>query len=147
MNLCDFVTVRVGDHLFGINASVVQDVFNPRNITPAPLAPDEVLGLLNLRGRIVTAISARRRLGLQGAGDHDPKAVGIETPGDSYGLVVDKVEAVVKLDPGAMIAAPDNLPPRWADIILGVFRTPDELLVVLDAVKLLTGAGAKGVAA
>jgi len=147
MSLRDYLTVRVGDHLFGIEASVVQDVFNPRNITPVPLAHDEVLGLLNLRGRIVTAVSARRRLGLSGAGDADPKAVGIETQGDSYGLVVDKVEAVMKLDPVNLIPPPDNLPARWAEIIVGVFRTPDTLLVVLDPVRLLAGTGPKSVAA
>lgn len=63
MSVRDYVTVRVGGHLFGIEALSIQDVFYPRNITPVPLAAHEILGVLNLRGRIVTAVCARRRLG------------------------------------------------------------------------------------
>jgi purine-binding chemotaxis protein CheW len=71
-------------------------------------------------------------------GDPEPKAVGIEIGGDNYGLVVDHVEEVVKLDSDLMIAPPNNLPTRWAEIIQGVFRLPGELLVVFDAKRLLT---------
>jgi purine-binding chemotaxis protein CheW len=141
MSVHDFVTVRVAGQLFGIEALTVQDVFLPRHITPVPLASAEILGVLNLRGRIVTAVCARRRLGVKARpeGAPPPKAVGIEIAGDNYGLVVDQVEAVIKLDTDQMIAPPDNLPPRWTEIIQGVFRLPDELLVVFDAKRLLVG--------
>jgi purine-binding chemotaxis protein CheW len=137
----DYVTVRVSGHLFGLEALGVQDVFYPRNITPVPLASPEILGVLNLRGRIVTAICARGRLGMSPRAENakPPKAIGLEVAGDNYGLVVDQVESVVKLDPADLIAAPDNLPARWAEIIPGVFRLPEGLLVILDAPKLLTG--------
>jgi purine-binding chemotaxis protein CheW len=149
MSVRDYVTVRVGGHLFGIEALSIQDVFYPRNITPVPLAAHEILGVLNLRGRIVTAVCARRRLGLQPreAGAPEPKAVGIEVGGDNYGLIVDQVESVMKLDSDEMIPPPNNLPPRWAEIIPGVFRLPDSLLVIFDAPRLLTAGLQLGVAA
>ena len=140
MRVRDYVTVRVGGQLVGIEAWSVQDVFYPRNITPVPLATPEILGVLNLRGRIVTAVCARRRLGVKPRPPEapEPKAVGMEIAGDNYGLVVDHVEAVVKLDRDHMIPPPDNLPPRWSEIIEGVFRLPDELLVIFDGRRLLT---------
>jgi len=150
MSLRDYVTVRIAGHLFGIETLSVQDVFYPRQITPVPLASPEILGVLNLRGRIVTAVCGRRRLGVDPRAPDapEPKAVGLEIGGDNYGLVVDQVEAVVKLDPDEMIAAPDNLPPRWSEVILGLFHQPDELLVILDVKRLLaTDAGLLGAAA
>jgi purine-binding chemotaxis protein CheW len=139
MSVRDYVTVRIAGQLFGFETLSVQDVFYPRNITPTPLASPEILGVLNLRGRIVTAVCGRRRLAFdpRPAGSPEPKAVGIEIGGDNYGLVVDEVEAVVKLDPDHMIPAPNNLPPRWSEVIRGVFRQPGELLVILDVNRLL----------
>lgn len=139
MSVKDFVTVRVGGQLFGVETLAVQDVFNPRNITTVPLASPEILGVLNLRGRIVTAVCARKRLGLPARADDapEPKALGIEVGGDNYGLVVDAAEGVVKLDSDLLIPPPSNLPPRWTGIIQGVFRLDEELLVVFDAERLL----------
>ena len=61
----DYVTVRIDGQLFGLPILQVQDVFTPDAITMVPLAPNEIAGVLNLRGRIVTAIDMRLRLGLQ----------------------------------------------------------------------------------
>ena len=62
--ITEYVTVTIGDQLFGLPISRVQDVFVPDRLTRVPLAPPEIAGMLNLRGRIVTAIDMRRRLGL-----------------------------------------------------------------------------------
>ena len=139
MSVRDYVTVRVSGQLFGIEAAAVQDVFLPRAVTPVPLANPEIVGVLNLRGRIVTAVCARRRLGLPPlpAGAPEPKAVGIEIRGDSYGLVVDAVEAVIKLETDELISPPGALPARWAEIISAVSRLENELLVVFDVGRLL----------
>lgn len=149
MSSRDYVTVRIDGQLFGVETRLVQDVFHPRHITPVPLSSAEVLGLLNLRGRIVTAVCARRRLGLgpRPAGAPEPRAVGLEIGGDSYGLVVDQVEAVVKQDLDALVAAPDNLSQQWAEVVEGVFRLPGELLVILDIDRLLGEPGGVGAAA
>ena len=149
MSVCDYVTVRVQGQLFGIEAAAVQDVFLPRNVTPVPLANAEIVGVLNLRGRIVTAVCARRRLGLPplAEGAPEPKADGIEIGGYSYGLGVDAVESVIKLETDELISPPGALPQRWAEIISAVFRLDGELLVVFDVRKLLVSELPLGAAA
>ena len=77
-NVVEYVTATVGGQLFGLPISRVQDVFAPDRLTRVPLAPPEIAGLLNLRGRIVTAIDLRRRLGLDApAGDAPRMAIGV----------------------------------------------------------------------
>ena len=70
--LIEYVTVVIGDQLFGLPISRVQDVFMPDRLTRVPLAPPEIAGVLNLRGRIVTTIDMRRRLGLPPRDDNKP---------------------------------------------------------------------------
>src|SRR4051794_27380272 len=88
--MTEYVTVTIGDHLFGLPIFRVQDVFVPDRLTRVPLAPPEVAGILNLRGRVVTAIDMRSRLDL-GARDKGAPvmAIGIELRAESYGLLVD----------------------------------------------------------
>ena len=72
-----YVTVFIGGQLFGLPIHKVHDVFVPESMTRVPLSAPEVAGVLNLRGRIVTAINMRRRLGLpQREGNHGIMAVG-----------------------------------------------------------------------
>jgi purine-binding chemotaxis protein CheW len=139
MSLRDYVTLRVGGQLFGVDASRVHDVFHPRGLTPVPLSRPEIDGVLNLRGRIVTAVCARQRLGLPPRGPEapEPLAIGLEVGGDSYGLIIDQVDEVLKLEDESFHNPPGNLPPRWAEIIVGVYQLEKELLIVLDPHKLL----------
>ena len=97
-NVTEYVTVLIGDQLFGLPISRVQDVFMPDRLTRVPLSAPEIAGVLNLRGRIVTAVDMRRRLGLPPRSDgKPPMAVGIELKGESYGLLIDTVGEVLKL--------------------------------------------------
>src|ERR1039458_6283657 len=81
---------------------LVQDVFMPERLTRVPLAPPEIAGVLNLRGRIVTLIDMRGRLGLDKRVDAGPSmAIGVESRGESYGLLIDSVGEVLKLDDDA----------------------------------------------
>ncbi|MFO1014585.1 MAG: chemotaxis protein CheW [Caulobacteraceae bacterium] len=142
MSLGDYVTLRVGGHLFGIDAAQVQDVFYPRGLTPVPTAKSEVEGLLNLRGRIVTAVCARSRLQLppRPPGSPEPKAIGVEINGDSYGLIVDDVEEVVRINSDELLSPPGSMPARWAELIKSIWRMDKEILVVLDVRRLLARA-------
>jgi purine-binding chemotaxis protein CheW len=135
----DYVTFRVEGQLFGVDAAFVQDVFNPRGLTPVPLARREIAGVLNLRGRIVTAVCARSVLSLPPRDEDGPEAmaVGVEIGGDSYGLIVDNVDEVLKLDVRDFVPPPGALPARWAELVAGVCGLKDELLIVLDVGKLL----------
>src|SRR6201989_2017469 len=96
--VAEYVTVLIGGQLFGLPISRVQDVFMPDRLTRVPLAPPENAGVVNLRGRIVTTMDMRRRLGLPPRDDNKPSmAVGIEQKGESYGLLIDTVGEVMKL--------------------------------------------------
>jgi purine-binding chemotaxis protein CheW len=131
----EYVTFRVGDQLCGVDAAQVQHIFRPRALTEAPLAPPEIRGVMSLRGRIVVGFCARTRLGLEPG--PDPIAIGMEHEGDSYGLLVDSVGEVVALDPAELAAPPGVLPPRWADSVQAVCQLDRELLLILDAARLL----------
>ncbi len=133
----DFVTMTVADQLFGIPVLTVQDVLGPQRITRVPLAPPEVAGALNLRGRIVTAIDVRRRLGLpkrEGAGSG--MNVVVDFKGELYALMVDNVGEVLSLAADAYERNPATLDPRWRDVSAGIYRLKGKLLVVLEVSRL-----------
>jgi purine-binding chemotaxis protein CheW len=134
----EYVTVLLGGQLFGLPIARVQDVFMPERLTRVPLAPPEIAGVLNLRGRIVTAIDMRCRLGLPPREDtRRPMAVGIDCRGESYGLLIDTVGEVVALDAAEREPNPVNLDSRLAAISAGVHRLEGALLVVLDVDRVL----------
>jgi purine-binding chemotaxis protein CheW len=141
-NVTEYVTALIGEQLFGLPISRVQDVFMLDRLTRVPLAPPEIAGVLNLRGRIVTAIDMRSRLGL-GKRDHDgrPMAIGIEFNGESYGLLIDTIGEVLKVADDTREANPVNLDPRLARVSAGVHQLEGQLLVVLDVDRVLDKGG------
>ena len=134
----EFVTVTIADQLFGIPVLSVQDVLGPQKITRIPLAPPEVAGALNLRGRIVTAIDVRRRLGLPPrAADIAGMSVVVEHKGEPYSLMIDSVGEVLSVPFEAYERNPATLNSRWREISGGVYRLDSRLLVVLEVDLLL----------
>ena len=134
----EFVTFTIAGQLFGLPIAQVQDVFKPMNVTRVPLAGAEIAGVLNLRGKIVTALDIRARLGLptrpQGT---QVMAVGVESAGESYGLIVDEVGDVLTLDPLNFEPLPDTLDERWRSVSKSVYHLQDNLVVVFDVDRLL----------
>ncbi len=133
--MTDYVTFRIGEQLCGVEAVGVQQVFRLRGLTPVPLAPPEIAGVMSLRGRIITAVRARTRLGLPPA--DESIAIGLEHDGDGYGLLVDSVGEVIGLDAATVGSPPGILPERWSDAVTGVSEHGGELLLILDAQKML----------
>ena len=134
----DYVTMFIDGQMFGIAVLTVQDVLGPQKITRIPLAPREVAGSLNLRGRIVTAIDVRLRLGLKRAGDDNKgMSVVVEQGGELYSLMVDQVGEVLSLPVAKFERNPPTLDPMWREFSAGIYRLDDKLLVVLDVAKLL----------
>jgi len=134
----EFVTIMLASQLCGIDVLKVQDVLGPQKITPVPLAPIEVSGLLNLRGRIVTAIDLRRRLGLEErAGEDRGMSVVVEHNGELYSLSVDSVGEVLQFPVDAFERNPATLDAQWRRFSEGVYRLDQGLLVVLNADSLL----------
>jgi purine-binding chemotaxis protein CheW len=138
MHTTEFVTVVIGDQLFGVPIARVQDVFMPERLTRVPLARPEIAGVLNLRGRIVTAIDMRCCLGLAPReADRPLMAVGIDYRGESYGLLIDGVGEVLKLGDESRESNPVNLDKRLARVSAGVHRLEGQLLVILDVERVL----------
>jgi len=137
-NLHEYVTAIIGGQLFGLPILRVQDVFAPERLTKVPLAPAEIAGVLNLRGRIVTLIEMRHRLGLaQRKNDSPVMAVGVESRGESYGLLIDSVGEVLKLADVACEPNPSNLDSGLASVSTGIYRLDGQLLMVLDVDRVL----------
>lgn len=143
----DYVTMSIGSQMFGIPVLKVQDVLGPQQITRVPLAPAEVAGSLNLRGRIVTAIDVRLRLGMQKREDGKrPMSVVVEHEGELYSLLVDSVGEVLSLNAKDYQRNPPTLNARLREFSDGIYRLNGSLLLVLSVGSLLNIGGHKDVA-
>jgi purine-binding chemotaxis protein CheW len=135
---CTYVTLTLADQLCGVPVLLVRDVLAGQRIARIPLAPPEVAGNLNLRGRIVTAIDLRQRLHLPPRPPNArPMSVVTDQGAELYALLVDQVSEVVCLRTADMERNPPTLPAIWAEHSAGIFRVDDRLMVVLDVAKLL----------
>jgi purine-binding chemotaxis protein CheW len=139
----ELVTFEIADGYFGADVSAVHDVFALHALTPVPLARTDIAGLLNLRGRIVTIVDARRRLGLPSrpGGFKGAMAIGLEIGGESYGLLVDRVGEVLRVNEAQYEENPINLSASWRDVSRGVYRLENRLLIALDVDRMLDAAG------
>ena len=139
----EYVTMSVTGQLFGIPVLSVRDVLSPQRITRIPLAAPEVAGALNLRGRIVTAVDLRKRLGLP---PRDAEAKGmnvvVEGRGELYSLIVDEVGEVLSVPESAFERNPPTLDARWREVSAGICTLKDRLMVVLDIAAALRLAAA-----
>ncbi len=136
----EYVTFRLhGQHL-GFSVLDVEDVIRPRRMTPVRLASPVIAGLLNLRGRIVTAIDLRERLGLPRAEKPPESAMSIVASyeGNLYCFIIDEIGDVLSLPDQDFEKCPSNLESAWRDVASGVFQLEEKLLVVLDVERLLS---------
>lgn len=136
--LNEYVTALIGGQLFGLPIRQVQDVFLPERVTRVPLAPPEIAGVLNLRGRIVTLIDLRQRLGMPPRADDAPSmALGVELRGEFYGLLIDSIGEVLKLADETREPNPINLDARLARVSAGIHRLEGQLMIVAEVERVL----------
>ena len=136
--MSDVVAIRVGDQDFGVPVMQVRDVLCGRHLTPVPRAPRAVAGLLNLRGRIVTAIDLGVRLGLpRRAAESDAAQIVVEDGGELYALVVDSVGDVLRLDEARLDDGSLDLDPQWQAVAAAVYQTETGPIVLLEIGRLL----------
>jgi purine-binding chemotaxis protein CheW len=129
-----FATFFVADLLFGVDVLHVQEVLRFQVMTPIPKAPRAIEGLINLRGQIVTAIDMRRRLGLPPRdGKKSPMNIVIRTSEGAVSLLVDEIGDVLDMDAATYERTPESLDPGARELIQGVYKLKDRLLLVLDA--------------
>src|SRR5690606_11728522 len=134
----EFITVTIGGQLVGIPVLSARDVLSPQPIVRIPLAPPQIAGSLNLRGRIVTAIDVRICLGLPAV--EDPSAsMGVVTEhrGELYSLLVDAVGEVLRLSAETFERNPMTLKSAWRELADGIHRLDGQLLVVLSVERVL----------
>jgi purine-binding chemotaxis protein CheW len=146
--LVEYVAFGLGAQLFGLPISRVQDVFVPQRVTRIPLAPPEIAGLVNVRGRILTVIDMWRRLGVAPPTPMRPRlAMGVEQKNESYALLIESIGDVLKLPLHGLENNPPNLEARLAHLSVGVYRLPKHILLVLNIDRVLDfAAGARAAA-
>ncbi len=133
------VTFRLRDETYGINVMHVQEVLRVSEIAPVPGAPDYVLGIINLRGNVVTVIDTRSRFGLPKAEVTDTsRIVIIESDKQVVGILVDAVAEVVELAESQIDSAPNVGNEESSRYIQGIASLSNVLLIVVDLHKLLT---------
>lgn len=133
-----FSTFFLDGLYFGVEVLKVQELIRYQDMTRVPLAPRAVRGLINLRGQIVTAVDLRCRLDMpdRPAGA-DPMNVVVRTSDGAVSLLVDEIGDVVEVHDGQFERAPETLKGRANDLITGVYKTTDRLLLVLDVDRAL----------
>ena len=128
-----FVTVKIGNQSFAISAMVVEDVLLPQKITTIPMAAPYIIGLLNLRGRVVTAIDLRVRMGMEVSENRmNNKSIVVEFEHNLYSFVVDEVTGVYDIPLAEVEHNPDNLSEEWKEYCTGIYKLEDELMVILN---------------
>jgi len=133
-NSGQFSTFFVADLFFGVDVLRVQEVLRYQQMTRVPQAPEVIEGLINLRGQIVAAIDMRRRLRLpRRAGDRTPMNMVLRSDGGAVSLLVDEIGDVLDVDASTFERAPRNLNPVARELVRGVYKLKDRLLLVLDA--------------
>lgn len=138
------LTFDLAGQTFGVPVLQVNDVLGPQKMTRAPLAPAAVAGVMNLRGRIVTAIDVRRCLNQPPRGANDPNmSVVVDQNGELFSLMIDCVGDVLNLSSECYEDAPATLDPEWKSVSNGIYKLQEKILVVLDVGQLLRKAGGK----
>ena len=134
-----WVTFKLDNETYGINVMQVQEVLRHTEIAPVPGAPGYVLGIINLRGNVVTVIDTRARFGLEsGEVTDNTRIVIIESEKQVIGIMVDSVAEVVYLKASEIDIAPNVGNDESAKFIQGVSNRDGELLILVDLNKLLT---------
>jgi len=136
----ELLTCLVGDQWIGLKVQNVREVVTKQLRTDMPLAPDCVMGLINLRGKVITEIEVRTVVGLPHRDEDMPLHVAIvETGnGEDFGLIVDNVGAVVELDFDNFEATPRSLSPAWLQVSEGVMKQEDRVIVVVNVDRFIS---------
>jgi len=141
-----FATFFVADLFFGVDVLRVQEVLSFQQMTRVPQAPEVVEGLINLRGQIVIAIDMRRRLRLPPrAGDQTPMNMVVRTEDGAVSLLVDEIGDVLDVDAATYERPPENLNPAARELVRGIYKLKERLLLVLDAERTTELAAGKSI--
>lgn len=127
-----YFTVFAGGEAFGLSVLQAQTIFRITSVTPIPLGPADIVGLVNLRGKIVTAVSLRRRLGVPMDDVHNALAICIEHKGENFALIVDEVGDVLTLDQSMKVQIPAHFDPARSRLMTGLYKVGNLLIPALN---------------
>jgi len=133
----DIVTFRVRDMLCGLDIVDVQEIKRLHQITAVHRAPPEVRGVVNMRGRIVTIIDVRQKLGFEPAAASPALVIIVPHGEELLGLLVDDVDDIVRAEPGSIAPAPDNLDGVERELFCGVLKLDQNLVAILDRSRIV----------
>jgi len=137
-NLVELSTFLVGDALCGMDILKIQEINKLIDMTSVPQAPSYVLGILNLRGQIITSIDLSKKLGLGETNlSNDPRNIIVNSKGEHIGLLVKKISDVVQADTSKFEPPPSNMGGIQGEFFTGVYKTKDKLIGILDVDKVL----------
>jgi purine-binding chemotaxis protein CheW len=138
-NITEWVTFRLGSEKYGVNVMMVREVLKNIEITPVPGAPAFVLGIINLRGNVVTVIDTRMRFALpEKETDDNSRIMIIEEDGEVVGMLVDSVAEVATLSDSDIELAPNVGNDESSKYIYGVTKWNDDLLILVELHKFLS---------
>ena len=124
--------------LYAFDAAIVREIIRPEPATPVPHAPEAVVGVINLRGRILTIVDTAVLLGLSpSVPDNHSRILVVEDGPESIGLLVDRVVEVLERDLAFQETKPDNMTSPRAECCTGTYRAGDRIIAILDAPSLL----------
>jgi purine-binding chemotaxis protein CheW len=140
-----FCTFYLGDLFFGVKVENVQEVFRYQEMTRVPLAPSVVRGLINLRGQIITAVDLRARLGMEELPEGQmPMNVVVRTEEGVVSLLVDEIADVLEVSEENFERPPDTIDEVTRELVLGVYKLENKLLLILDTRKTVNTGTAVG---
>ena len=137
-NTLQVLTVFLGEQTFGIPILEIEDVLTPLQLTKVPLANDYIAGVSNLRGRIVTAISLRRRVQQEDNALETRMNVVVERGGELYSILVDRVGDVLTLQKSSIDNPPSTLNPVLNEVTDSVHQLDNSIMLILDVDKVIT---------
>lgn len=136
---CSYVTFGLSEETYAIDVLQVQEVLKLTDIAPVPGVPDYILGIINLRGDVVTVIDGRRRMGLPDQASTDQsRIVIIDIDNQNVGILVDSVAEVVQIPTKNIDPAPAVGNDQSSRFILGVYSHTEGLTIIISLEKLLS---------
>ncbi len=134
-----FCTFFVDNLFLGIDVQQIQEVIRYQSMTRVPLSAAAISGLINLRGQIVTAIDLRCRLGLPlRSAEVPPMNVVVRDGENAVSLLVDRIGDVLEVDEALFELPPSTVRPEIRGLIVGAYKLPERLLLVLDTQRVLS---------
>lgn len=134
-NAIRVLIVNIGDHYFGIPIHEIHDVIQRQKTTPVPLTQNSIIGLLNLRGHIVTEIDMATALQINTRSETVRKnkySIVIGQRGELYSLAIDDIGDVIDIQSSDVEPIPETVDRNWLTLVKGVIRLPDKLVITLD---------------